>query len=529
MTSSRLAVTPCCALPTCSPATSSWPRTWSRSRWRSRPPTGRRSGCSAAAEAYVRRTMYREQVSLWRRRRLTELPSVTVPEPEAVLRRPRRRGGPARPAAGADAAGTPAAGGGGPALLRGPHRAAGRRPARDLGRHGEEPGPQGARPSPRELRGPGTGRRRRSRDEHLRGSPRRRAARLVGRRRPRVDCSAASSRASRSRGAPAGSSSSPPPRHRRGRRRGLPGVAAGSTVRGVVDPVQHPPKVFRISGLDVGRPRPGVDGGHPHDRTRWDRRTPRTWSWRAAAGSWRSRRPGLSMPRIRSSLAVHGGVLVRKILGDGRPGVRPGRPRVRAGAARWRTPMALYRRPVCRRRHRRRVHRTRCAPRRPRRRFAATVLRRLVTPARTSVIEHGSSARPVRSGPVGWSPDGDLLAVHDGPSIVVVDGTGRRERHVARSARLVNGVAVVVSRRPRSFWSTTGQVRGSRRARPTGPRSTVLRHTAQRRCGRWAGPARASCGSAARRAPRSCSPATSPRGTAGPGCASTSVLPGSRG
>ena len=34
-----------------------------------------------AAEAYVRRTMYREQVSLWRRRRVTELSSATVPEP----------------------------------------------------------------------------------------------------------------------------------------------------------------------------------------------------------------------------------------------------------------------------------------------------------------------------------------------------------------------------------------------------------------------------------------------------------------
>lgn len=36
---------------------------------------------SAAAESYVRRTMYREQVSVWRRRRVSELPSVTVPEP----------------------------------------------------------------------------------------------------------------------------------------------------------------------------------------------------------------------------------------------------------------------------------------------------------------------------------------------------------------------------------------------------------------------------------------------------------------
>jgi RNA polymerase sigma-70 factor (sigma-E family) len=36
---------------------------------------------AAAAEAYVRRTMYREQVSLWRRRRVTELPAATIPEP----------------------------------------------------------------------------------------------------------------------------------------------------------------------------------------------------------------------------------------------------------------------------------------------------------------------------------------------------------------------------------------------------------------------------------------------------------------
>jgi RNA polymerase sigma-70 factor (sigma-E family) len=35
----------------------------------------------AAAEAYVRRTMYREQVSLWRRRRVAELPTAIIPEP----------------------------------------------------------------------------------------------------------------------------------------------------------------------------------------------------------------------------------------------------------------------------------------------------------------------------------------------------------------------------------------------------------------------------------------------------------------
>ncbi|MBA2768413.1 MAG: SigE family RNA polymerase sigma factor [Sporichthyaceae bacterium] len=36
---------------------------------------------SAAAESYVRTTMYREQVSLWRRRRISELSTDTIPEP----------------------------------------------------------------------------------------------------------------------------------------------------------------------------------------------------------------------------------------------------------------------------------------------------------------------------------------------------------------------------------------------------------------------------------------------------------------
>ena len=44
-----------------------------------------------AAEQYVRRTMYRENISLWRRRRLTELPTHVVPEP-------RRDGTPTDPA-----------------------------------------------------------------------------------------------------------------------------------------------------------------------------------------------------------------------------------------------------------------------------------------------------------------------------------------------------------------------------------------------------------------------------------------------
>ena len=47
----------------------------------------RRSG---AAEAYVRRTMYREHISGWRRLRLVELPTATMPEP-------RRSGDPGSP------------------------------------------------------------------------------------------------------------------------------------------------------------------------------------------------------------------------------------------------------------------------------------------------------------------------------------------------------------------------------------------------------------------------------------------------
>jgi RNA polymerase sigma-70 factor (sigma-E family) len=39
---------------------------------------------SAAVESYVRQTMYREQVSLWRRRRLHETTLATVPEPRGT-------------------------------------------------------------------------------------------------------------------------------------------------------------------------------------------------------------------------------------------------------------------------------------------------------------------------------------------------------------------------------------------------------------------------------------------------------------
>ena len=39
----------------------------------------------AALEAYVRQAMYREQVSVWRRRRVTEVPSAEIPEPRQTV------------------------------------------------------------------------------------------------------------------------------------------------------------------------------------------------------------------------------------------------------------------------------------------------------------------------------------------------------------------------------------------------------------------------------------------------------------
>jgi RNA polymerase sigma-70 factor (sigma-E family) len=40
---------------------------------------------AAPAEAYVRQTMYREQVSIWRRQRVAEVLSSAIPEPRAPL------------------------------------------------------------------------------------------------------------------------------------------------------------------------------------------------------------------------------------------------------------------------------------------------------------------------------------------------------------------------------------------------------------------------------------------------------------
>ena len=43
---------------------------------------------AAAAESYVRRIMYREQVSLWRRRKVMEFSSALVPEPRGMPTNP---------------------------------------------------------------------------------------------------------------------------------------------------------------------------------------------------------------------------------------------------------------------------------------------------------------------------------------------------------------------------------------------------------------------------------------------------------
>jgi RNA polymerase sigma factor (sigma-70 family) len=40
---------------------------------------------TASAEAYVRRIMYRDQVSVWRRREVTELPTAAIPEPRRSM------------------------------------------------------------------------------------------------------------------------------------------------------------------------------------------------------------------------------------------------------------------------------------------------------------------------------------------------------------------------------------------------------------------------------------------------------------
>ena len=52
-------------------------------------------------------------------------------------------------------------------------------------------------------------------------------------------------------------------RGRAGDRRGRTGLVARLDGPQVVDPVQHPPKVFRLSGLSSDAPGRAVDGGQP--------------------------------------------------------------------------------------------------------------------------------------------------------------------------------------------------------------------------------------------------------------------------
>jgi hypothetical protein len=66
------------------------------------------------------------------------------------------------------------------------------------------------------------------------------------------------------------------------------------------------------------------------------------------------------------------------------------------------------------------------------------VIRRLSTPAGTSVIgtDHPGSSGAI--GAIGWAPAGDLLAVHDGADTLVVDLRGGLRARL-RGVRLVNG------------------------------------------------------------------------------------------
>ena len=110
---------------------------------------------TGAAEAYVRKVMATTASKWWRRKWHGERPTEVLPE-HAGTRRLRRRRRPRGPAPGAGAAAAAAARLRRPAVLRGPVRGAGRRPARLLGRHREEQHVARARPAAGRARGGGT-------------------------------------------------------------------------------------------------------------------------------------------------------------------------------------------------------------------------------------------------------------------------------------------------------------------------------------------------------------------------------------
>jgi hypothetical protein len=115
------------------------------------------------------------------------------------------------------------------------------------------------------------------------------------------------------------------------------------------------------------------------------------------------------------------------------------------------------------------------------------VLWRLAHPPVTTVIGNGSAGALAVIGSMGWSPDGSLLAVRDGPDILVLDRHGELRTRL-RAASMVNGS---------QSWSPDGRTllvydeQGpSFSARPVdGTAPTVLRapRAAIRPLG-WAGP-----------------------------------------
>ena len=98
-------------------------------------------------DAYVRRILYRDAVSSWRRTRRESLSPLPLPDRGHADRSSQAVSGPPRPPARPRRPHPQAAGGGRAALLRGPHRARDRRGPRLLGRHRQEPDPRRAGPA----------------------------------------------------------------------------------------------------------------------------------------------------------------------------------------------------------------------------------------------------------------------------------------------------------------------------------------------------------------------------------------------
>ena len=452
---------------------------------------------AAAAESYVRRTMYRDQVSLWRRRRVAEVLSVhRARAASGVGRRPRPGRGPGGPAPGADAARTPPAHGGRAALLRGPHRAAGGRPAGHLGRHGQEPGAQGAHPPAADLRRPDAGPRESpdDHDEH-RFEDRLQVALqdLADEVRPRRLLDRTPSSPTRPGGCPTDSARRPRRRSRRSSWSSPRWSGSRRTGRGWSSRCSARP---RCSGCPArrrtspGRAMMAVTLTNSSTATRAEARVP---------GAGR-RRPVVAPPAQRAGLRTR---VSQRLAADGRVLVRQNQGLV--GSAYVLVDLASGRVQLLDddRRSSSRSRRT-AAPRRstPGRRRAGRSRHRCA-PCPAPAGDPGDPERyrllPRRlrgdRRSIGWSPDGSLLAVQDGADTLVVDRRGELRARL-RGAGLVNGS---------QSWSPDSQsllVYDGQRAAfsvrdgSTGPRRPSCEPRAPR-SGRSAGPAPGSCGSPA--------------------------------